>query len=387
MYLNVIENTPIETIINTQICNGDSILFGNDYYTNSGQYQLHYTSLEGCDSLVVLNLTQSSKIEQTINTSICFGDSVFFNNTYLKDSGQYIAHFISIQGCDSVVTFILNTYPQYPTTEIHATICSGNSYAYHGVNYAQSGSYNVILSTVHQCDSVVVLYLQVDSPLHVFRKLDSCFQASVNGSLYTHDTISLYSIPSSVTGCDSLIITDTINIFSPAIAIASSEAFPLIVGEQSTLSISPAGSYANIHWSPNQNISNIDSISPIVSPISTIQYVVTLTDSNQCILSDSILIPVAQTLFAMPTAFTPNGDGNNDIFFPVLSSDAVHIDEFRIYNRFGQIIYEMNESAPKGWDGTYKGELQPLDTYTYFLKITYKNQKAIWKSNNFALIH
>jgi gliding motility-associated-like protein len=72
--------------------------------------------------------------------------------------------------------------------------------------------------------------------------------------------------------------------------------------------------------------------------------------------------------FFMPNAFTPDGDGLNDIFRPVLF--GVYNYNFYVFNRFGQQIFETN-NPETGWDGTFQGRLCPGDTYVY--KITYSD--------------
>ncbi len=68
----------------------------------------------------------------------------------------------------------------------------------------------------------------------------------------------------------------------------------------------------------------------------------------------------------VPTAFTPNGDNVNDLFYPVFFDHNLNVKEFRIYNQWGQVIHN-NPAIP--WDGTYKNEPQPQSVYTYYLYI------------------
>ena len=72
--------------------------------------------------------------------------------------------------------------------------------------------------------------------------------------------------------------------------------------------------------------------------------------------------------FAMATAFTPNGDGKNDFFYPVFEG-PVNVSKFNIYDRWGQLVYD-NPNAP-GWDGNYGGKAQPSEAYMYFITVEY----------------
>jgi gliding motility-associated-like protein len=71
-----------------------------------------------------------------------------------------------------------------------------------------------------------------------------------------------------------------------------------------------------------------------------------------------------------PNAFTPNNDGINDSFFPIMSGYDIYESEMLIYNRFGQLIFQTVDIR-SGWDGTSKGK--PCDTGTYIWKVSYKH--------------
>jgi gliding motility-associated-like protein len=82
--------------------------------------------------------------------------------------------------------------------------------------------------------------------------------------------------------------------------------------------------------------------------------------SQQCIY-------VFENAFVMPNAFTPNDDGRNDRFYPVLiNSNNTAVSAFSIYDRWGQKLFD---DPSQGWDGKYKGQLQPGGVYTYFITV------------------
>jgi gliding motility-associated-like protein len=86
-----------------------------------------------------------------------------------------------------------------------------------------------------------------------------------------------------------------------------------------------------------------------------------------CKASDSLLIttkPCCEVYF--PNAFTPNGDGRNDVF-RVVTQGHHHISNFRVMNRWGQTIFETADEK-RGWDGTFGGADQPMGTYYYYIK-------------------
>ncbi|OIR00585.1 hypothetical protein GALL_172750 [mine drainage metagenome] len=100
-------------------------------------------------------------------------------------------------------------------------------------------------------------------------------------------------------------------------------------------------------------------------------YIVSLTASrgNTCYKSFKNSITVLPNCYiAVPSAFTPNGDGLNDYLYPLNAYKADHL-IFRVFNRFGQIVFETRDWTVK-WDGTYKSLQQPSGTYVWTLDYT-----------------
>jgi gliding motility-associated-like protein len=96
-------------------------------------------------------------------------------------------------------------------------------------------------------------------------------------------------------------------------------------------------------------------------------------------------IPVrTETSVIVPTAFTPNKNGANDVLRPLLQNIA-SLRYFRVYNRWGQMVFQTNVIS-KGWDGTINGVPQPTETYTWILECTDNDGNIIKKSGRSLLI-
>lgn len=102
--------------------------------------------------------------------------------------------------------------------------------------------------------------------------------------------------------------------------------------------------------------------SPIARPSETVTYTLVLTNDKGCVSQDTVRINVTQKIW-IPNAFTPNGDSQNDTW--VLPGTESYQDvEVSIYNRWGEMVfYSKGYSIP--FDGTYKNEPLPVDTYVY----------------------
>ena len=97
----------------------------------------------------------------------------------------------------------------------------------------------------------------------------------------------------------------------------------------------------------------------------------TVTNEHQCI--DEITKEIDLNIYLLfPTGFSPNGDGLNDYFHPILRG-VKSIDEIKLYNRWGELIWETSgeigndwDWSKHSWDGKYKGEDQPIGVYVYY---------------------
>lgn len=127
---------------------------------------------------------------------------------------------------------------------------------------------------------------------------------------------------------------------------------------------------ATYQWYNYSNILVANTKAYAVSPINSTKYYLILQDSLQNCASrtDTFNIQVLDppcSKIAIPTAFSPNGDGNNDVFAPIFYQNTSAEMQMRIYNRWGEIVY----NGFGEWDGKYKGVLQPSDTYFYVVDI------------------
>ncbi len=131
------------------------------------------------------------------------------------------------------------------------------------------------------------------------------------------------------------------------------------------------GTAVNFSWTPVEDLNVSTIANPIASPKSTKTFTVVGTDINGCKQSDSVKVIVDfsdKPFTGMANAFTPNHDGLNDCF-GVSHLNIISDLDFRIYNRFGQLIFKTNDPA-KCWDGTFKGEPQNSGVFIYTVKGT-----------------
>jgi len=123
-------------------------------------------------------------------------------------------------------------------------------------------------------------------------------------------------------------------------------------------------------WTPAEFLSDPTIADPVVTLNDNMQYIVEAYLSEGCATYDTINIKVYKDNLgvSVPNAFSPDNNGINDRFHPVITGVSI-IDHFEIFNRFGQKVYS-SQGIGQGWDGTFNGSPQPIGVYVWFIKGT-----------------
>lgn len=127
----------------------------------------------------------------------------------------------------------------------------------------------------------------------------------------------------------------------------------------------------NYVWSPPTGLNNLNIHNPVAiydGSIDSIRYRVLVADELNCLDSAFIIVRIFKTnpRIFVPTAFTPNDDGLNDVFRP-LGVGIKQIEFFRVYNRWGQLVFSTTING-RGWDGRISGKMQSTNTYVWIVK-------------------
>lgn len=158
--------------------------------------------------------------------------------------------------------------------------------------------------------------------------------------------------------------TVTVTVLYPPIVDAG-EDITINQGETAQLNTTGNGTY---QWSPPDWLNDPAVPNPVTSAENTITYTVVVEENNGCKATDSVTVTVTHNhLFLVPNAFTPNGDGLND-FFQFYTKGVREVQSVKVFNRWGQVVYESNAANDDGWDGTF-GEI-PCEMGTYIYSIT-----------------
>ncbi len=138
-------------------------------------------------------------------------------------------------------------------------------------------------------------------------------------------------------------------------------------------------------WQPVNGLSCTTCPVTSIAPWQNQYLTLTATDANGCTATAAAAISVypRPNLTVLPNAFSPNGDGINDVFRPV----AYHIERFEIslYNRWGELVFTTT-NPDVGWNGEHRNQPAPMGVYVYYATITYQNGQTEQLKGNVTLI-
>lgn len=363
-------NSSYNSTINASICAGEVYSFAANQYTQAGVYTFISQTINGCDSTSILTLTVHPSYNDTLYQTICVGESISFEGTTYSTPGIYNLLLTSIEGCDSLHVLNLTVLPT--SSSILAVTECGN-YTWNGQNYTESGTFSFLSLNSVGCDSIASLTLIIHPDYNIAIDTAICQGTAFVSNGFSYSQTGNYSILLQTgNGCDSvLLISLTVYPIPMAPQLYSNQ--PECPGDALELTASGTGS-ATIYWQgPSEFYSNQSSISLIASNGTMGEYSAYCVE-NGCFsdvssISTSISFPNNFNDREFPNILTPNQDFINDdldlksIFQSCLSY------ELRIINRWGNLVYlQKNDSEP------FKGNTQSgnkLEEGVYFYQLTY----------------
>lgn len=343
-------------------------------HSMTGTYIDTLTAANGCDSVRTLNLIVRKRVVITLNTFVCEGETYQGHAT----SGVYRDTVQTQNGIDSVRILILTVHPVSVTT-FTPSICEGETYFAGGSNRYSSGTYRDTLQGYFGCDSILVTNLTVKAkPLvDLGEDRNLCLGSDITlspgsfaryswqdgstASMYTVRDTGLYWVRvSNAPDCfasDSMRVAQKFN--SPKGFLHTSDS--ICVYQE--LQLSSQTAFPSYLWSTGTTGASV-----LVDRPGT--YSLSVIDANGCTATEYIVVVPRQCTASVyvPNAFSPNGDGKNDLFKPVVSGSLVRY-RFTVFNRWGEMVFSSTETG-QGWDGKIKG--QPSETASFVWQCQYQ---------------
>jgi gliding motility-associated-like protein len=161
----------------------------------------------------------------------------------------------------------------------------------------------------------------------------------------------------------------------------------IVIGDRVTLPVNTPSAGYIFTWTPTEGLSCLDCNYPVIQPLKDIAYTLNVKDIKGCFSNDYLfeIVVLPETTIKMPTAFTPNGDGVNDVVY-VQGWGIKELLEFTIFNRWGQQIYASND-IKEGWNGKFNGVLQNSDVYIYKVKVKTWRDEELKEEGHINLLH
>jgi gliding motility-associated-like protein len=352
--------------------------------TQSGTYVVTGSDALGCSrsvsSVVTVLSLPTAQINAPANSFICDGTSVTLTATGTGNSYQWYINNTEMPG------------------QVNASINAVAEGAYTVVTRSASGCRsvpsNAIVMTLQRSPQVAFAYDKycVDAPTQFTNQSVTTnsgpvqwewnfgFGATSTLAQPTHTftipgiyTVSLKATP---VRCPSLAKTETrtITVDKPQAGIR----YPFVKAIENTPTALSARNFgASYQWSPTTGLTNATTVNPTFNAGNPQDYLIRITSISGCVTTDTLSVYVfKESGIYVPKAFSPNGDGQNERLYPELVNIA-SLQYFRVYNRWGQLVYETRSMSTTGWDGTFNGVKQPMDTYTWFAVGTDKNGKVV----------
>lgn len=335
-------------------------------------YQVEYTGKAGCDQAQTYTFLDTVYVHYDdkrayISQEICAGETYSFYGRVLFQSGVYDTTFYTTAlACDStiILTLTVNPLPNVSLNENNKVkMCQGDSYTFRAVKQ----------------NSVSYQWLKDGSPI-----------SGATSDTYTATTAGTYQVRITTSkGCSDISKSVQLTISpNPTVKISYVSKNDFCAEDTVTLIATASGDNLEYVWTPDEYVrkTTMGIYSKAEAIIPTTSYVkVTVYNGDICSASDSVLIKVHPCCeIGMPTAFTPNGDGKNDYFMPILQVGQ-KIVSLQIFNRRGQLIYD-NDNPAKGWDGKDKdGNVISSDVFMYLLKYNCSDNKIYEKKGDITI--
>lgn len=410
-----------ETII---ICENEMAdIFGNP--TNiPGTYSETFSTSEGCDSTHTIELVVLDTYLLTDLITICPGDSAFILDNYETNPGIYEASYQASNGCDSTISITLEVIPSIELDISTTPSCFGENdgsavlningglppYSIQwssptGGDNLAPGTYQVtiaddfgcLLSSSFEIEQAGIEALDFAvSDISCYGYQDGSLSILIDpfGLLFSLDGINFSAqtqFDGLAAGEYSLFVQDTdgcissfpFSIIEPfELLLDLPEQYIVDLGEEVQIegftNISNAASFL---WNTTEGLNCVECVDPIVLALENTIYELTIVDSSGCSVTDAteIIVRFPRNIY-IPNAFSPDFDGINDVFHPYTGPDVAQILTFRVFDRWGELLFEQERFQPNdpafGWDGTFRGQQMNAGIFVYLAEVVYVNGRT-----------
>ncbi|MEO1257186.1 MAG: gliding motility-associated C-terminal domain-containing protein [Bacteroidota bacterium] len=288
------------------------------------------------------------------------------------------------------------------------------------INNLPAGTYEVTVSDANNCEAVSSLDITAPTAVELSLVISNpnCFDAnsgsivaeatggilpyqySINGSDYQDNNsfaqLSAGAFEIMVQDADGCEASETVLINAPVpVDVDLGDDLTIDLGDNTTITALvnvPESLLSTITWTGIDSVECPTCLSQPVAPVITTTYSIFVESLDGCSDEDALTLFVdRQRQVYIPNAFSPNGDGTNERFYPFAKSDAVlNIKSFMIFSRWGETVFQATDIQPNipdlGWDGTHRGEPMNPAVFVWFAEIEFVDGQTVLFEGEVILI-
>lgn len=293
---------------------------------------------------------------------------IYTTNGYIQglDSGLYTILISDNHGCTIEDTaYVAYPVPDFFTISVTPTLCFGPQY--------DDGSITITPLTAH----------------------NEPYKYSIDSSQYQYGN-TFYGLSAGPHVIDAVNNFGCVSVLDTTVG-QPAQAFVSVMPKDTTLKLGqsiqlnssfvpfPDSVISSYEWIPSEGLSCSDCPDPVATTYAHVNlYTLVVTYDSICQASDSMTIIITNNLQVfIPNSFSPNNDGNNDVF--EVYGAGIKTVLLQVFNRWGEKVFESNDQF-NGWDGTYKGKIQDPGVFTYFARISFLDNTQVEKYGSITLV-
>ncbi len=356
------------------------------HYPKPGHYPVtqYRSTTTGCTDTFVSEVVfyQRPVIFAGVDTIICLSDSVMLQP---RGGISYAWSPTASLSC----SFCTNPYasPQVPTTYVvigtDSNGCSNSDTVNVGLKYKTATLLN---APNEMCSGDTIQFFAEGAGVYHWSPPTGLSNADTSSPRVFPMETQHYVLISRLAGC--IPDTDFVNlVVHPTPTVEAGDDQTMIAGNIVQLQATATGEISSWLWQPPEGLWSPFTAATSASPKRSTVYSITVSTQYGCHATDSLRIKVLcdNSQVFLPNTFTPDGNGVNDIFYP-RGKGIANIEHFRIYNRWGELVFERSNIAvddkSNGWDGTKAGRALSPDVYVYSVEATcYTGEPIQWQGN------
>lgn len=347
LHVNPDNHTEVsDTVVENQL----PVTFGGAMFSHAADTTFMYTNQYGCDSSVHYTLHIWSNYAATFDTSVC--DNLFpirWHNVDFDGPDTVVLNLKTIHGADSTLTLRIHAYPTYDIS-IQAGICDNQSYTLGGRIITTPGEHKALLASVHGCDSLVTLNLTVWPTYAQYFTDTVCATSGIDfdGVHYVQSGTYVHNHPT-IHGCDSLL---TLKLDLRGLNLkAKAQIVPLIpTPENLNIELRDVSRAAvDRRWFIGDFCSNLTHVKyTYPEELDSVEAMLIAYSHDECADTAITVIRIDRSTLFAPNAFTPNQESN--AHWQLIGMQVENLTVW-IYNRQGNLVYTYS-GIDGSWDGS-----------------------------------